>query len=396
MAPASKSRETRQSVSRRDFLAVGGLSVVGLTVAEQAALKRARERSGARSCILVVMSGGPSQLETFDPKPAAPRQIRGSLQAISTAIPGVQFSEGLPRLAKRADQLTIVRSLHHDAAPIHETGLQLLQTGRLVTNGVQHPSMGSMISRLLGPRGNVPAHVIVPRPLSATGVNLYRGDSAGFLGEDFKPLDFDPGTGEGATAYALPVFDDQPILVREMYGESTIGRRLFQARQLVERGVRFVTVNMFAQLEHQVTWDAHANGGTSPGTLFDYRDSIGPQFDWACAGLLDDLKERGLLEDTLVVCAGEFGRSPQLNESGGRDHWTAAFSAIMAGCGAPQGLVVGRTDDTASVPIDRPVKVSQLVSSIYELLRVDRCAVPSHHWPIESLCDEEPIAELVG
>src|SRR5690606_15536267 len=125
-------------------------------VAEQAALKRARERSGARSCILVVMSGGPSQLETFDPKPQAPRDIRGPLQPISTAVPGVQFSEALPQLAARADRLTIVRSLYHDESPIHETGLQLLQTGRLVTNGVRYPSMGTMVARLLGPRGTVP------------------------------------------------------------------------------------------------------------------------------------------------------------------------------------------------------------------------------------------------
>jgi len=393
---ASKSTEPRKSVSRRDFLAVGGLSVVGLSVAEQAALKRARERSGPRSCILVVMSGGPSQLETFDPKPVAPRHIRGPLQAISTAIPGLQFSESLPQLARRADQLTVVRSLHHEAAPIHETGLQLLQTGRLVTNGVQHPSMGAMVARLLGPRGNVPAHVVVPRPHAATGVEMYRGDQAGFLGDDFAPLVLAPHDVEDTPACALPSFDDQPIQVREMYGDSSIGRHLLQARQLVERGVRFVTVNMFDQLDHQVTWDAHASGERSPGTLFDYRDSIGPQFDTACAGLLDDLQDRGLLDETLVVCAGEFGRSPQLNEQGGRDHWTEAFSGMLAGCGAPRGAVIGATDETAAAPIDQPIGLSQLVATIYESLRIDRTDVPSTSWPITSLCDEDPIAELLG
>lgn len=396
MAAASDSTEPQQSVSRRDFLAVGGLSVVGLSVAEQAALKRARERSGARSCILVVMSGGPSQLETFDPKPEAPRHIRGPLQAISTAVPGVAFSEGFPQLAQRADRLTIVRSLYHEEAPIHETGLQLLQTGRLVHNGVRYPSMGAMVSRLLGPRGTVPPHVLLPRPHTKTGVEMYRGDTAGFLGEDFEPVVLGPVEKGEDSAGGLPAFDDQSIGVREAYGDSTAGRQLLQARQLVERGVRFVTVNMFDRLDQQRTWDAHANGPSSPGTLYDYRDSIGPQFDTACAGLLDDLQQRGLLDDTLVVCAGEFGRTPQLNEHGGRDHWTGAFSALMAGCGLAGGTVIGSTDATASAPVESPVALPQLVSTIYDLLRIDRSAVPQEDWPIATLCDDVPIAELVG
>src|SRR5690606_7700258 len=189
-----------------------------------------------------------------------------------------QFSEGLPQLARRADRLTVVRSFFHEAAPIHETGLQLLQTGRLVTNGVRYPSMGTMVARLLGGRGSMPAHVLLPRPHQQTGVEMYRGDGAGFLGDDFAPwmLEADVGDSPGdppPARAALPAFEDQPIAVRERYGDSRSGRQLSQARQLIERGVRFVTVNMFDRLEHQVTWDAHA-GGASPGTLFDYRDSI--------------------------------------------------------------------------------------------------------------------------
>ena len=135
-------------VSRRDFLRVGGLSVVSLSVAEQAAQarKQTADAAGCRSCIFVLMTGGPSQFETFDPKPAAPQGIRGPLQAISTAVPGTQLSECLPGLAVRADKFSILRSLNHDAAPIHETGLQLLQTGRLARGDVRHPAFGSRIS----------------------------------------------------------------------------------------------------------------------------------------------------------------------------------------------------------------------------------------------------------
>jgi uncharacterized protein (DUF1501 family) len=394
MAAASRS-EPQSSVSRRDFLAVGGLSMVGLPAAEQAALKRARERSGARSCILVILSGGPSQLETFDPKPEAPREIRGPLRSISTAIPGVSFSEGFPELASRADRLVILRSLYHEAAPIHETGLQLLQTGRLVANGARYPSMGAVVSRLLGPRGSVPPHVVLPNRLTQTGVEAYRGDEAGFLGDGFAPLVVG-ALSEADRAAALPAFEQQPIGIREAYGETAIGRQLLQARQLVERGVRFVTVNMFDRLSGCVTWDAHADASAAPGTLIDYRDSIGPQFDRACAGLLDDLRQRGMLDETLVVCAGEMGRAPRLNENGGRDHWTGTFSGILAGCGLPQGCVVGATDATASSPTDEPIALSQLPATILSRLRIDRHSLPKDGRDAATWPDDEPIASLAG
>ena len=153
-------------VSRRDFLRVGGQSVVSLSVAERAALAR---RGGAegRSVILLLMSGGASQLETFDPKPEAAAGVRGPLKAISTSLPGVAFSEGLPRLAERAHRVSVVRSMNHSATPIHETGLQLLQTGRLARGGQDFPSFGAVTARVLGPERPVPAHVVLPRRLDA-------------------------------------------------------------------------------------------------------------------------------------------------------------------------------------------------------------------------------------
>ncbi|MEZ6051646.1 MAG: DUF1501 domain-containing protein [Planctomycetaceae bacterium] len=402
MAFGIPSSQPRNSVSRRDFLAVGGLSMVGLSVAEQAAVRRARQRSGDRSCILIVMAGGPSQLETFDPKPDAPREIRGPLKAISTSLPGVHFSESLPRLAERADRMTVLRSLHHDAAPTHETGLQLLQTGRLVQQGVRYPSIGSMVSRLLGPRGRAPAHVLLPRPLSHTGVQTPTVVMAAFPGLDYDAVmpdldgvSFDEDRCDGTLA-ELTQFSNEPIACREAYGDSRFGRQLLLARQLIEHGVRFVTVNTFCQLDGCVTWDAHADREHSPGTLYDYRDSIGPQFDRACAALLDDLQDRGLWEDTLVVCAGEFGRTPRLNENGGRDHWTNAWSAMMAGCGVPQGCVIGQTDATASEPIDDAIALPQLAATIYHRLRIDQSTDLHQDWPLDSLCDVSPIKSLVG
>ncbi|NOX54989.1 MAG: DUF1501 domain-containing protein, partial [Planctomycetes bacterium] len=170
-------------VSRRDFLRVGGLSVVGLSVADKAALAASGEGTWSKSCIFILMTGGPSQLETFDPKPNAPPRIRGPLKAISTAIPGVCFSEALPGLAQRAHKLTILRSLCHDAAPIHETGYQYLYTGRLCQNGRRYPCFGSVVAATLGPRNGVPPFVVLPDRLKNTGVEVYRGEGAGFLGE---------------------------------------------------------------------------------------------------------------------------------------------------------------------------------------------------------------------
>ncbi|MBX3438149.1 MAG: DUF1501 domain-containing protein [Planctomycetaceae bacterium] len=402
MAFASEPDQPRHSVTRRDFLAVGGLSMVGLSVAEQAAVRRARERSGDRSCILILMSGGPSQLETFDPKPDAPREIRGPLKAIATSVPGVLFSECLPRLAERANRLTVLRTLHHDAAPTHEAGLQLLQAGRLVVQGVRPASIGSMVARLLGPRGSTPPHALLPERLQDTGVAAYRGDGSGFLGDAYEPLlpelrqDLHHETVVLPTFSGLKPFDEQPIAVREAYGDSRCGRLFLQARQLVERGVRVVTVNQFTRLDGHVTWDAHADRVHAPGTLYDYRDTIGPHFDRACAALLDDLQQRGLLEKTLLVCAGEIGRAPRPNDQGGRDHWTRSWSAMMAGCGLPQGAVIGATDAIAAEPVQDPIALPQLAATVYNRLRIEQSADLPAEWPVTALCDAGPISALAS
>lgn len=396
------SRQANSGVSRRDFLRVGGLSVVSLSVAEKAAQARQQASVGRRSCILLLMTGGPSQLETFDPKPAAPAEIRGPLRAISTSVPGVRLSESLPRLSARAESFAILRSLTHDAVPIHETGLQLLQTGRLARGCVQHPAFGSVVARFLGPRDGIAPYVVLPRPLGNTGVNAYRGQQAGFLGPDFDPLtapDADgnrPGQTVDSSGF-LPadLLRDEPEAVKLAYGKSRFGGLCLGARKLVECGVRCVTVNLFDTLTGQTTWDCHGRSSPAPSDLYDYRDRLGPEFDRAVATLLDDLRERGLLEETLVIAAGEFGRTPRINEHGGRDHWPGVWSAIVAGGGVEGGRVIGASDPHGTAPAERPIAPGELIATIYDRLGVDPalilCDQADSEWP---LTDHRPIDEL--
>lgn len=386
-----------ESVSRRDFLRAGGIGVVGVSLARR--LAELREVTERRSCILLLMSGGPSQLETFDPKPTAPEGIRGPLGAIQTAVPGTFLSESLPGMAAAADRFSIVRSLHHDAAPIHETGLQLLQTGRLATRGVQYPAFGAAIAASLGSRNNAPPYVILPRELSATGTNAYRGQSAGLLGEEFDPVCLAATTKEASASEAnefvkRAINRKEPDAIVRSYGNTRFGKQFLQARQLVQSGVRCVTVNLFDQLEEQVTWDCHGQGPWSPGTVLDYRDVLCPQFDNAYTALLNDLTESGLIDDTLVVAVGEFGRSPYMNEHAGRDHWNRAWSAVFAGAGIVGGQTIGATDEYGASPIDRPTTLSELVSTIYRCMGLDPGIAESENHQI--LVDAQPIHELLA
>ncbi len=402
MAADPRSKSPRHSVSRRDFLAAGGLTMVGLSVAERKALLRAQERSGSRSVIFVLMNGGPSHLDTFDPKPHATSEIRGPLKAIGTAVPGVAFSEGLPRLAQRAGMLAVVRSLYHNAAPIHEAGHQLLQSGRLTWRGTQPPSIGAAVSRLLGPRGDAPAYALVPGPIGGTGVAAHHGSGAGWLGTEFEPVAVDARgiagglKGESPGEPLLPQFEDQPHDVREAYGEEAFGRRLWQAARLVELGTRVVTVNLCERLHGAVTWDAHAHKTAAPATLVDYRDTLGPQFDRGFSALLDDLHARGLLRDTLVVATGEFGRTPRLNASGGRDHWPHCWSALVAGASVAGGQVIGASDPRGEFPADRPIALPQLLATACEALRIDARATLDHNGHEIALVPAEPIGDLLG
>jgi hypothetical protein len=422
-------------VTRRDFLRAGGIGLGSLGMCMPAWDPRAGcEAKSDRSIILLLLVGGPSQLETWDPKPDAPSDVRGPFRSIATRCPGVRISEHLPRLAARMDRLAIVRSVHHDAAPIHETGHQLLQTGRLCRAGEEHPHLGSVVARLHGAKSGLPPFAVLPGPIEKTGVNIPHGQSAGWLGSVYDPFhltadpaspDYDPRSaldrarrflddlviqdrsssqavaraGEplwcrtGGNAFDLPQECD---LVREAYGRNTFGQSCLLARRLVEAGSRVVTVNMFETVFNRVTWDCH---GAAPfSALDDYAGLLLPVFDQAFAALIDDLQRRGRLETTLVLAAGEFGRTPRLNAAGGRDHWPGVWSVAFAGGGVRGGQVIGSSDAQAGSPVDRPVTPQDLLATMYHSLGIDPAQyLPRLDGDSRALVeDAAPIRELFG
>lgn len=351
-------------LSRRHFLRAAGAAASGLTLASHAGAGAATA-SDDRAVILLMLVGGPSQFETWDPKPDAPAEIRGPFGAIATTVPGIHISEHLPLLARRTDRLTLVRSMHHDAAPIHETGHQLVQTGRLCRSGEEPPHAGALVGALLGARNGVPPCVILPGPIGNTGVGVAHGQSAGWLGAAHAPSS--PTVG----GVLRDVWDigHERTSTREAYGPSAFGRNCLIARRLVEAGARFVTVNMYDTVFDKPTWDCH---GSAPfATLDDYAREVLPTFDRAFAALVDDLEERGRLDTTLVVATGEFGRTPRLNCSGGRDHWPAVWSAALAGGGTLGGRVIGASDASGAYPADRPVSPPELLATMYRSLGID-------------------------
>jgi hypothetical protein len=424
-------------ITRREFLRVGSLAV-GMSLTELARLQAGP--ASQKSCIQLCLIGGPSQLDTWDPKPNAPAEIRGPFRAIRTNVPGIDICEHFPLMARMADRYAIVRSVYHKEAPIHENGLQLLQTGRLSAPGGGWPHCGAVMGRLKGPRGDMPPWVIVEGPLRGTGVHIGHGQSTGPLGDEFGAAMWECGLADPTTTYGLDparrgdphaLLDAvdtanrcldmsgvlgvaaasdvvvegrtkqafnvaaEPEQVRERYGWNTFGQNCLLARRLVERGVRLVTVNMFDTVFNQVTWDCHANGGDLPTTLDDYGRTLCPMFDAAYSALLDDLMGRGLLATTLVVAMGEFGRTPRINPGNGRDHWPGVWSVLLAGGGVRGGQIVGASDAHGAAPKDRPVHAPELAATIYHALGVDPATrLPNALGPETPLVDAAPVLEL--
>lgn len=336
------------TITRRDFLRTSAASAAGLAAGSGLAAPT-REAN----CIFLMLVGGPSQLDTWDPKPGAPAEVRSDYRPIQTRIPGVRFTELFPRMATTADQFAVVRSMHHTAAPIHETGHQLMQTGRLAEDGREAPHFGALLSAAKGRRGGMPANVLLPGPIGFTGVNVGHGQSAGDLGMVHEP---------GTVPFGV---EDDPW--RSRYGGTPFGDDCLRAARLVERGCRFVTVNMFATVYDTVTWDCHAARGSLRSDLADYRQ-IGTTFDFAFTALLDDLRQRELLASTLVVATGEFGRTPYRNREGGRDHWSAVWTALLAGAGIRGGAAIGSSDRLGGEPADMPVGPEMFAGTIRHTL----------------------------
>ncbi len=369
--------------SRRDFLRAGalGAGVVGLSLADLTA-------AGARkdvNCILLFLVGGPSQLDTWDLKPDAPSNVRGPFRPIKTNVPGIEIGEHFPLMAQMADRYALVRSVHHKAAPIHETGHQLMQTGHLFRGGVEYPHYGAVLSHLRGPsEEGAPPFVVLPAPIGNTGVSVSHGQGAGYLGAAHEPC----------MLSALDLSAESSDL-RERYGQNTFGQSCLLARRLVEGGVRLVTVNMFATVFNETTWDCHADGGSLATTLNDYKTTLCPMFDRAYSALLEDLKQRGRLDTTLVLAMGEFGRTPQMNPRGGRDHWPGVWSVLFAGAGVKGGQVIGASDKLGAEPKDRPVTPAEIAATVYRGLGVDRATrLPGPENRPLPISEAQPIEEL--
>jgi uncharacterized protein (DUF1501 family) len=415
-------------LTRRDFLRVGALGAgsVGLTLADLTRLHAASNRD--INCILLFLVGGPSQLDTWDPKPEASDSVRGPFRAIPTNVPGIRLAETFPLMARMMDRFALVRSVHHEAAPIHETGHQLMQTGRLARAGVEYPHFGSVISAVRGRRNaDAPPFVVLPTPVGDTGVSVSHAQTAGYLGTRHEPvvLRGDPlgsnfasevdaahrafDTSENGSLDSAGAFDrifsgqakrtfnlsDESPGLRERYGWNTFGQSCLMARRLVESGVRLVTVNMFETVFDNLTWDCHADGGALSTTLDDYRRTLCPMFDSAYSALLEDLTQRGMLANTLVLAMGEFGRTPELNPRGGRDHWPGCWTVLFAGAGVRGGQAIGASDRIGAEPIERPVTPAEVAASVYRGLGLspDTCLPGPDGNPL-AIADAAPVEEL--
>ena len=413
-------------LSRRDFLYAGAVPMLGLSLSGLMAAEAKKPADEDVNCIFIFMVGGPSQFETFDPKPDAPAEIRGPTKPIDTNVPGLRIGEMLPKLSQQMDKISVVRSVYHTATAVHDTGHQMMQTGRLFSGGVEHPHMGSVLGYLKGGRGELPPHVLLPRPIGRTGGNLPHGHTAGYLGKAHDPfiLNADPNEKNFKVPDLLPpdyitpkraerrqslrdavdgglaafensdsakqldenfalayklmssekaraAFDLQkePDRMRDRYGRTRFGQSCLMARRLIEAGVRFVTINMFETVFDEITWDIH---GSKPFTdINEMAKQVAPNYDQAFSTLLEDLGERGLLKTTMVVSTGEFGRTPKVNPAGGRDHHPGVWSLLMGGGPLKGGQIIGESDEQGATPKTRPVTPSEIAATVYRGLGVD-------------------------
>jgi Protein of unknown function (DUF1501) len=420
-------------LSRREWLRIGGLSTLGLSLP---ALWQGRARAGAsetkaKACILLFHLGGPPQHETWDPKPDSPAEIRGPFKPISTPVPGLQVGELMPRTAEHASKICVLRAVSTNDSAHSSSGYWML-------TGVPHaptntenskpgapndwPCMAAMVQKLRQGRSGLPAAITLPEHIWNTGMISWPGQDAGFLGRsadpwlihcdpnhpDFRipglalPTDVSPSRLEsrlsllervnqhldavdrsGAVARfdhrgrqafdllragkARQAFDldREPPRLRDRYGRNRWGQSVLLARRLVEAGVSLVQVNwtrMAADTADSPAWDTHARNADRLKT------SLMPVMDLAYSALLEDLESRGLLESTVVVWAGEFGRTPRINGGGGRDHWGHVFSATLAGGGIRGGQVIGSSDRIGGHPRDGRVLPQDLAATVFHCL----------------------------
>jgi hypothetical protein len=453
------------SISRRELLRVGGSGFIGLTLADMlAGESQAKGTSAggpgfgkAKSVILVYLQGGPSHLDLWDPKDNVPDNVKSVFKPIDTKLPGVQFTEILPKLAQVNDKFTMIRSMSYTPIGLfnHTAAIYQLHTGytadKVSPSGqleppspADYPTMGSNIIRMKPPEVPMLPFVMMPRPLQESNV-IGKGGTAGFLGRAYDPYTLFPAGDDmdlakmdrlniddlklraeissgrlerrarlrdvinagmpaldqavsksaineyygkalglvlsGRARDAFDLTKETPEM-RERYGRNTFGQSCLLARRLVEAGTRFVEViwPKVANSDNH-SWDHHA------GLSGRMKNQSGPMLDGGLSSLIADLDERGLLKDTLVVALGEFGRSPirgvstsgNSNQDDGRDHWPYCYTAVVAGAGARRGVVFGKSDKTASAPVEKPVHPIQLVATIYHSVGLDPASLIYNH-----------------
>lgn len=420
-------------VSRRNFIRIGAIAPLGLSLPQLLAADASEKRARAKSVILVFLGGGISHHDSFDMKPDAVEQIRGKYRSIATTVPGLNVCELLPKTAQVMDKVTLVRSGTHENDH-HETATNWVLSGRFGTPFGDHPAIGAIAAHETGFSGAVPPYVAVPKNPSFTwelGKSAWLGgrcesfkagnpNDANYRVRDLSaPTGITPqtlerrksllaavdqladrvkGSDQIATydefsrkaaemvlspqAQAAFAIDQEDAKTRDEYGRSEFGQSALLARRLVENGVRFVTINYGG-------WDHH-------GDIFKGLDRKLPEFDRGYSALITDLDQRGLLDDTLVLAMGEFGRTPKVNDKAGRDHWGRAGSMLWAGAGVARGQVLGATDRNGAFVTDRPVRPADVAWTVYESLGIDPAKelMTPEGRPVSILAEGATVTEL--
>lgn len=418
---------------RRDFLSMGAAGLLGFGLADvlRAESRTTKPAKAAKSVIFIWLAGGPATIDMWDLKPGAPENIRGEFKPMATSQPGMEICEYMPGLAKMMNRCCLVRSLSHNIAA-HGPGTVYVTTGNRPSPALEYPTLGSLVAKLL------PAPAGIPPFISFAGVPA---GNAGFLGAAFNPFEVQNSSGRGAPqlkGISLPegftvdqlnrreqlrnqfdasfkaldqadlpasldkfhqqaldilrsdkarrAFDltSEPAKVREAYGESPFGGSMLTARRLIEAGVRFVTLGLGG-------WDTHA------GNFRTLRGQLLPQLDRPLAALVEDLDARGLLDSTIVYCGGEFGRTPRVNSTAGRDHWARTISVLLAGGGFPQGYVHGSTDEHGWEPRTNPCSPDDLAATLVHRLglRSDQQVTTTSGRPVPLFREGNAIEQLM-
>ncbi len=454
------------SCSRRRWLQAGALGLTGLSLPELLAARETSAATGnhrtfgrAKRCVMLFLTGGVPQHDSWDPKPEAPANVRGEFSPIATSVPGVQVSELFPQFARQVDRVTLLRSVTHDDT-VHTSAGYTMLTGRrhpqanaktaadIKPQPTDHPHVGSILS-LVRPQQGPPTFVSLPEIIRDDAVNEFPGLTGGFLGERHSPLLIEGSAktnlfaapplalAEGVSATRLKerrrlltefdqrlrgellssrvvtvdsqrerVFslmsssavqtafdlDRETTATRNRYGSHLFGQGCLMSRRLLEAGVALVTVYWhYEGPRDSPVWDTHANNFTH------LRNRLAPPTDVAMSALLDDLAERGMLDDTLFLAMGEFGRTPKINANAGRDHWPQVATLVLAGAGIHAGTTYGASDRLGAYPADRVVAPADLTATILHLLGVDpELDLHDQAGRIHRVCEGSPVLGLLS